>query len=286
MSENHVGPSGSNTLAFLELPQRVTKPRQKGLTIVRDYGLGSFAARDLMESVGEYIDFLKFRNVLSALEGDDLVRNKIQIYRAAGVEVFTGGILFEVAVMRGKVDRLWPAISSLGFTAAEVSDNMVDISLKEKREHVRQAAAAGLKVIFEYGKKFPDAPLDLEEAADEIQSILEDGAYKVVLERSELDLLLGANADRPEIERLLQLVERCGGGQPGVRGGDDPAHGVVRQDLRSRRESWSQHRAREGGEDRTAAPWPGPRDRVRVLRESRRLGGERNACRSYRHHHH
>ncbi len=210
MSENHVGPSGSNTLAFLELPQRVTKPRQKGLTIVRDYGLGSFAARDLMESVGEYIDFLKFRNVLSALEGDDLVRNKIQIYRAAGVEVFTGGILFEVAVMRGKVDRLWPAISSLGFTAAEVSDNMVDISLKEKREHVRQAAAAGLKVIFEYGKKFPDAPLDLEEAADEIQSILEDGAYKVVLERSELDLLLGANADRPEIERLLQLVERVG----------------------------------------------------------------------------
>lgn len=210
MIKDQVEPAPANTLAFLELPQRTRKPREVGLTFVRDYGLGIFAARDLVQSVGEYIDFIKFRNVLSALESDELVRAKVELFRAAQIEVLTGGILFEVAVLRRRVDRLWPAITSLGFTAAEISDNIITLSVEEKKGYARQASAAGLKVIFEYGKKYPTAPLEVDEAVREIEAILEAGAHKVIVERSELDLLLGERADKPEQERLIQLVQRVG----------------------------------------------------------------------------
>lgn len=205
-----VGSSQGNTLSFLELPQRARKPRQTGLTLVRDYGLGIFAARDLVQSVGEYIDFIKFRNVLSALESDELVRAKVDLFRSAQIEVLTGGILFEVAVLRNRVDRLWPAVTSLGFSAIEISDNIITLSVEEKKNYVRQASAAGLKVIFEFGKKYPTAPLVVDEAVSEIESILEVGADMAIIERSELDLLLGEAADRPEQERLIQLIQRVG----------------------------------------------------------------------------
>lgn len=205
-----VGSSQSNILSFLELPQRTRKPRKTGLTLVRDYGLGIFAARDLVQSVGEYIDFIKFRNVLSALESDELISTKVELFRSAQIEVLTGGILFEVAVNRNRVNQLWPAVNSLGFSAVEISDNIVTLSIEEKKDYIRQASAEGLKVIFEFGKKYPTAPLVVDEAVREIESILEAGANMAIIERSELDLLLGDAADKLEQERLIQLVQRVG----------------------------------------------------------------------------
>ena len=50
------------TIAFvsLTLPQRSSKPRSVGLTMMIDKGLSSREFEDLIESHGEHIDFVKF----------------------------------------------------------------------------------------------------------------------------------------------------------------------------------------------------------------------------------
>ena len=44
----------------LQLPQRETKPRRVGITMVVDGGLPLRALEDVVASAGEYLDFVKF----------------------------------------------------------------------------------------------------------------------------------------------------------------------------------------------------------------------------------
>ena len=46
--------------AYLELPSRSAKPRRDGLTIAIDKGLPTRYFVDLVESVGDHLDFVKF----------------------------------------------------------------------------------------------------------------------------------------------------------------------------------------------------------------------------------
>ncbi len=203
--------SSDIALGFLEVAPRSAKPRTRGLTIVRDCWLGMHAAEDLCESVGQFVDYVKFRHLytmLATLEPTDLLMRKIRLYESHDIRTFPGGIVFETAYIRGKVEETFAVLCRMGFSAVELSDNMIELTSEEKEKFTRTAVKHGLKVLSEFGKKYATASFDVQETVDQCRAVLDAGATTVIVERNELDLILGPKGEGgPEAHKLLELAE-------------------------------------------------------------------------------
>lgn len=197
-------------LSYFDVPKRGAKPRQKGLTLVRDSGIGVTDAKEAVEQYGEYMDFIKLRQFLVWYTRGDILREKIRIYSEGGIVPFPGGTVFEAAYLKGIIDKTFDDLRSLGFGAIEISENVIEMSLPEKLDAISRARAVDFKVFFEYGAKYEEAPIDPVVAAADIEQFLEAGAFKVVLERSQLDATIGPKGDWPTADRLIELCERVG----------------------------------------------------------------------------
>jgi len=195
---------------FIELMERSPKPRQSGLTLVRDPGMGTLQTRAFLESAAEYVDYIKFRNVTPRLFSEELIKDKIKLNQEFNVKVFTGGIYFEIAYLQGVIDQAFEYAAEMGFDAAEISDNLVPITMEQKIDFVKRCGSKGLEVFFEWGKKYPEKPLVVEEAAEEIMSLIDAGVSRVIVEESEIDQLLGKKCEKKEAERLFQLFDKVG----------------------------------------------------------------------------
>lgn len=79
---------------------RREKPRNEGLTMVIDKGLGLLQTRDLLDVAGSYIDFIKLAFGTSAFYGRDLLREKVRLGQEHGVQVYPGGTFLQIARMR------------------------------------------------------------------------------------------------------------------------------------------------------------------------------------------
>ena len=208
-----MSPLEKRALDFIEIPSRSLKPRTKGLTLARDYGIGFYEAQDWMESVGEFIDFIKIRHLfalLAPMDKEHLLLRKIQLYRSHSIDVNPGGIVFEMAALNDNVDRCFATLVEMGFTATEISENLTTLNLQEKVKYTKMAKARGLKVLFELGEKYPDEPLDVNAAERDIKKLLSQGADLIILEKSLIELCLGDNGECSENYRIKELVERVG----------------------------------------------------------------------------
>ena len=67
------------------LPERTTKPRESGLTMVMDKGLSLRQAEDLLETCADKIDLLKLGFGTSIVTPN--VKDKIKLYQDAGLTV-------------------------------------------------------------------------------------------------------------------------------------------------------------------------------------------------------
>ena len=85
--------------------KREGKPRNCGITMVLDKGMGLETAKSLMEISGEYVDYLKFGWGTSIVHEQDIVRAKVEMYKSFDITPYTGGTLFELAYMQGKLDE-------------------------------------------------------------------------------------------------------------------------------------------------------------------------------------
>lgn len=200
-------------LSFLEIPTRSEKPREKGLTLARDYGIGYYEAQDWMESAGAFIDYVKMRHLFTLLmsgDNNDLMMRKIRLYREHEVDVNPGGIVFEIAFVQNKVAMTLETLARLGFTAVELSENIVPLDISNKIEAIRLAKRNDLKVMFEIGEKYPAGPLDVDLAVRDITTMFENDCDLVVIERSLIEHSLGQRGENPEAKRLEQLVRAVG----------------------------------------------------------------------------
>lgn len=166
---------------------RISKPREKGITMMLDKGLGLNGLSDLMTVSGEYIDLAKFGWCTSALHDRDLVKNKIDSYLSHDVIPYPGGTLFEIAYLKNKFDEFLDEADKLGFEAVEISDGSTNISLEERKDVIIRAKEQGFLVISEVGKKDPtaDHELDVSNRVDLINFDLEAGADRVLIEARE-----------------------------------------------------------------------------------------------------
>lgn len=79
------------------LGNRESKPREYGLTMVIDKGLGLGETRDLLNVSAKYIDFIKLGFGTPALYSPEVLAEKIDIIRTEDIDVYPGGTFLEVA---------------------------------------------------------------------------------------------------------------------------------------------------------------------------------------------
>lgn len=192
------------------LKEREEKPRQKGITMVLDKGLGLETAESLMNISGDYVDYLKFGWGTSIVHEQDIIKDKVAMYKSHNITPYTGGTLFELAYMNDKLEEFFQEAHDLGFEAIEVSDGSTSISHDKKLECIESAKKDGFEVLSEVGKKDPglDKELSLDERIEYMQNELEAGSSLIIVEAREGGKNIGiydkaGNAKEDEIDYIL-----------------------------------------------------------------------------------
>ncbi|MFZ0917825.1 MAG: phosphosulfolactate synthase, partial [Candidatus Udaeobacter sp.] len=117
---------------FLGVNEREAKPRKRGLTEIRGpyYSVvGRRYLEDLFETMGAYVDSLKFAGGSFTLMPEQAVRDIIDLCHKHDVLVSTGGFIERVLVQGGEAVRKYVAeCKRLGFDTVEISAGFVSIS--------------------------------------------------------------------------------------------------------------------------------------------------------------
>jgi phosphosulfolactate synthase len=191
---------------------RSGRPRERGVTMVIDTGLGMATTADLIETSGPYIDHWKFGFGTSAAVPRDLLRRKLALLASHGFVTYPGGTLLEVAIVQQHCRVFMGRARDLGFSAVEISDGTLPLPLTRRRNVIRCAIDAGLSAITEVGKKDPAVQLDARELADLALQDLEWGASWVIVEGRESGKGVGIYDSEGEVavEMLDQMADAMG----------------------------------------------------------------------------
>ncbi|WP_368409319.1 phosphosulfolactate synthase [Halomarina litorea] len=183
---------------FLRVNDRPDKPRERGITEIRGpyYDpMGPRHLRDILETMGHWVDIYKFSGGSFALMPESAVRELVDTCHEFDVQVSTGGFIEHVLVAdHDHVEEYVAEAAELGFDIVEVSsgflaidtDDMValtelvqDHGLKAKPEINVQFGAGGASSVEELEG---EAAIDPASAIHAAKRHLEAGAYKVMVE--------------------------------------------------------------------------------------------------------
>lgn len=164
------------------IPQRSSKPRESGLTMVMDKGLSLRGAEDLIESGDHLIDMVKLGFGTSVVSNK--LQEKIKLYQNAGITVYLGGTLFEAFLVRGQFDDYRKLLLKLGIDTAEVSDGSIDLKHDTKCELIREMAK-DFRTLSEVGSKEAGIIIRPNKWKKMMKTELEAGSWKVIAEARE-----------------------------------------------------------------------------------------------------
>ena len=173
---------------ILDFPaaDRAARPRARGLTMVIDKGIGLTGTRDLMELAGDYVDQVKLTFGTSAFYPHRLLRQKIELVKSYGVDIFPGGTFLELALMQNKLEAYLERAEALGFTGIEVSDGTITLDAATRAATIRRARAFGFTlVVSEVGKKDPRDQVPGLELWTQVEDDLASGSDLVIVEGRE-----------------------------------------------------------------------------------------------------
>lgn len=170
---------------MLKKVNREVKPREKGLTMIIDKGLGIKALQDLLLVGGDYIDYIKFSFGTSAIYPYNILREKIRMIRENAIDLYPGGTLFEVAYSESNLINYLNWVKNMGFTAVEISDGTIQLNQDLRRRAIMKSHCLGLKVLTEIGKKDNNKTLTAEEIIIQFKNDISNGAARVIIEGRE-----------------------------------------------------------------------------------------------------
>lgn len=165
-----------------KLPERTTKPRESGLTMVMDKGLSLREAEDFLSNGGEYTDLIKLGFGTSFVTPN--LQDKINLYRSAGIPVYFGGTLFEAYVVRNQFDDYLRLLDKTGVDYAEVSDGSIEMPHDVKCEYIRTLSKRAT-VLSEVGSKDAEKIIPPYEWIEQMESEISAGVWKVIAEARE-----------------------------------------------------------------------------------------------------
>lgn len=164
------------------LPERTNKPRQIGFTMAMDKGMSVREAEDFVSICSEYVDIVKLGWATSYVTPN--VKDKIKVYKEAGIPCYFGGTLFEAFIIRDQFDDYRRVLDKFSLSFAEVSDGSIDLDHDKKCDYI-QKLSEQVTVLSEVGSKDADKIIPPYMWIDLMQKELDAGAWKVIGEARE-----------------------------------------------------------------------------------------------------
>lgn len=188
---------------------RARKPRDAGLTMVIDTGIGLGQLRDTLELAGHCIDHWKLGFGTSVFHSPKALQTKLELLAEHQVLSFPGGTLLEVALLEHHCRKYMKQAKQLSFSAVEISDGTIPMPGFRRKNIIHCALDAGLVVITEVGKKDPRQQPSAEQMAEQALIDLENGASWVVMEGRESGRSVGIFGEHGQIidEDLNTIVD-------------------------------------------------------------------------------
>ncbi|KAL0478303.1 ComA [Acrasis kona] len=185
--------------SFLPLNNREQKPRSSGLTEVRGPYYSSYGKRhleDLLETMGMYIDILKFAGGSFALMPKDVVIDLNKTAHNYNTEVSTGGFIERVLSYGPQyVDQYLTECKELGFDIVEVSSGFISLPTKDVVSLVNKVQDFDLKPKPEVGIQFgagggittsaeheSEGTKSVSQLINQGRKCLEAGAWRLMIE--------------------------------------------------------------------------------------------------------
>ncbi|MGQ0797302.1 MAG: phosphosulfolactate synthase [Methanobacteriota archaeon] len=183
---------------FVRMNERTGKPRTKGLTEIRGpyyTPMGPRYLEDVLETMGEYVDSLKFAAGSFSLMPRKALLGLVELAHRYDVLVSTGGFI-EYVLTQGTetVDRYIEECKSVGFDILEISTGFITIPAEDLVTLVKEVKEAGLRPKPEVGIQFgaggatsaeelaAEGTRDPEWAVSQARRCLDAGAYLIMIE--------------------------------------------------------------------------------------------------------
>ncbi len=184
--------------SFLLLNKRESKPRKHGLTEIRGpyyTPMGKRYLGDVLETMGEYVDILKFAGGSFSLMPRRAVKELIDLCHKYNVMVSTGGFIEHVLTQgRKAVGQYIEECKRLEFDIVEISSGFITVPTDDLVRLTEKVEKAGLKAKPEVGIQFGAGgasaveELEAEGTSDPDLAILrakkhiDAGAYMIMIE--------------------------------------------------------------------------------------------------------
>lgn len=133
-----------------QIPERTSKPRIQGITMVMDKGLSIVEVENFLNIASPYVDVVKLGFGTSYVTPN--LKEKLAVYAGYNIPVYFGGTLFEAFLIRNQFEDYINICKDFGVTYIEVSDGSVDIPHAEKCGYIEKLAKHA-KVLSEVGSK-------------------------------------------------------------------------------------------------------------------------------------
>jgi phosphosulfolactate synthase (CoM biosynthesis protein A) len=183
---------------FLKMNDRPAKPRTRGITEIRGpyyTPMGKRYLQDVLETMGTYVDALKFAGGSFSLMPPRAVRELIDLCHEYEVLADTGGFM-EYVLTQGReaVDSYIQECKTLGFDIIEISSGFITFPTDDWLRLVEKVRKAGLKPKPEVGIQFgaggatsvaeleAEGTRDPEWAIEQAKRFLDAGAYMIMIE--------------------------------------------------------------------------------------------------------
>lgn len=168
--------------ALKSIPDRTAKPRSSGFTMAMDKGLSLREVEDFVQTSGDYVDIVKLGWATSYVTKN--LKEKIEIYRSAGIPVYFGGTLFEAFLIRNQFDDYRTLLDTYDLAFAEVSDGSIVLDHRKKCEYITTLSQQ-VTVLSEVGSKDAAKIIPPYKWIEQMQKELDAGAWKVIGEARE-----------------------------------------------------------------------------------------------------
>lgn len=165
-----------------QVPDRTSRPREKGITMVMDKGLSVRETEDMISTSAPFIDIVKLGWATSFVSQN--LDDKLAVYKNAGIPVYFGGTLFEAFVVRNQFDDFRRLLDKYDLQYAEVSDGSIEMPQDMKCEYIRTLAKQ-VTVLSEVGSKDENKIIPPYKWIQLIKSELQAGSWKVIGEARE-----------------------------------------------------------------------------------------------------
>lgn len=165
-----------------QIPERTEKPRNHGLTMVMDKGLGIEATKDFLSVAAPYVDIVKLGFGTSMVTSR--LRDKIAIYQEYNIPIYLGGTLFEAFLIRNQMDDYIAILKDYDLKHAEVSDGSIIIPHVEKCGYIEKLAKI-VTVLSEVGSKDATHIMPPYKWIELMKAELESGSTYVIAEARE-----------------------------------------------------------------------------------------------------